>query len=200
MLSYPDTVILGFSQPQVVVTYASSGLPVVNAQICISGNNVYTVANTDQNGNAMLNITPTSIGELLIAVRGETVVPFEGTIQVIAGVENIGLEGDPIVTDLDGNDDGLINPNENCTITFTLKNYGTQLANNVNATLSLPDSINNVQIITTTPVTFGNIGPNQSVTGSPFQFFVKPECPVGLTIPFELDVASYNFKLDLLPG
>jgi hypothetical protein len=131
------------------------------------------VANTDQNGNAMLNITPISIGELLIAVRGETVVPFEGTIQVIAGVENIGLEGDPTVTDLDGNDDGLINPNENCTITFTLKNYGTQLANSVTATLSLPDSINEVQIITTTPVSFGNIGPNQTVTGSPFQFLLN---------------------------
>jgi hypothetical protein len=71
-----------------------------------------------------------------------------------------------------------------------LKNYGTQLANNVTTTLSLPDSINNVQIITTTPVSFGNIGPNQTVTGSPFQFYINPECPVGLTIPFELDVAS----------
>jgi hypothetical protein len=189
-VSFPDTVILGFSQPQVIVTYDGSGLPVVNAQICISGDNVYTVANTDQNGNAMLNITPTSVGELLIAVRGETVIPFEGTMQVVAGVENIGLEGDPIVTDLDGNDDGLINPNENCSITFTLKNYGTQLANNVTATLSLPDSINEVQIITTTPISFGNIGPNQTVTGSPFQFYIKPECPVGMTIPFELDVAS----------
>jgi hypothetical protein len=189
-VSYPDTVILGFSQPQVVVTYSSSGLPVANAQICISGNNVYAVENTDPNGTAMLNITPTSIGELSIAVRGGTVVPYEGTIQVIAGVENVGLEGDPIVTDFDGNDDGLINPNENCTITFTLKNYGTQLANNVNATLSVPDTINNVQIITTTPVSFGNIGPGQSVTGSPFQFFIKPECPVGFTIPFKLNVAS----------
>ena len=189
-VSYPDTVILGFSQPQVVVTYSSSGLPVVNAQICISGNNVYTVGNTDQNGIAMLNITPISIGELSIGVRGGTVVPYEGIIQVIAGVENVGLESDPIVTDLDGNDDGLINPNENCTITITLKNYGTQLANNVSATLSVPDTINNVQIITTTPVTFGNIGPGQSATGSPFQFFVKPECPVGFTIPFELNVVS----------
>jgi hypothetical protein len=189
-VSYPDTVILGFSQPQVVVTYSSSGLPVVNAQVCISGGNVYTVENTDQNGNAMLNITPSSIGQLSIAVIGGTVVPYEGTIQVIAGVENVGLEGDPIVTDLDGNDDGLINPNENCTMTFTLKNYGTQLANNVNATLSVPDTIDNVQIITTTPIIFGNIGPGQTVTGSPFQFFIKPECPVGFTIPFELDVAS----------
>ena len=189
-VSYPDTVILGFSQPQVVVTYSSSGLPVENAQICISGGNVYTVENTDQNGIAMLNITPNSIGQLTFAVIGGTVVPYEGTIQVVAGVENVGLENNPIVTDLDGNDDGLINPNENCTITFSLKNYGTQLANNVNATLSVPDTIDNVQIITTTPVTFGNIGPGQTVTGSPFQFFIKPECPVGFTIPFELDVAS----------
>ena len=34
--------------------------------------------------------------------------------------------GEPIVTDIDGNNDGLINPNENGTIAFSLKNYGSQ--------------------------------------------------------------------------
>ena len=71
-----------------------------------------------------------------------------------------------------------------------LKNYGTQLANNVTATLSLPDTINECTNNNYHAGNFGNIGPNQTVTGSPFQFYIKPECPVGLTIPFELDVAS----------
>ena len=34
------------------------------------------------------------------------------------------------------------------------------------------------------------LSPDQSVTGTPFQFFVKPECPVGFVIPFKLSVTS----------
>lgn len=189
-VSYTDTIVTGFSQPEVTVTYSGSGLPVANAQVCISGGNVYSVGYTDANGYVMLNVTSSSVGVLNFAVRGGNVIPFLNTIQVIEGVENVALDGNPVVTDLDGNDDGLINPNENCTITFTLKNYGSQISNNVTATLSVPDTVNTVQIITTTPVNFGNIAPDQSVTGSPFQFFIKPECPVGYVIPFKLNVSS----------
>ena len=189
-VSHPDTVVTGFNQVQVIVEYTASGLPISNAQVCISGNGVYAVGLTDINGAALLNITPASVGELNIAVRGGTIIPYEGTMQVIQGVENVALFGNPDVTDIDGNLDGLINPNENGTITFTLKNYGTQTAIDVTATLSVVDSLNYIQVVTTDPVNFGNIEPDQSVTGTPFQFFVKPECPVGFIIPFKLNVSS----------
>ncbi len=60
------------------------------------------------------------------------------------------------------------------------------------ATLTELDTMNYVQIITTDPISFGNIAPDQSVTGTPFQFFVNPECPVGFTIPFKISVTSSN--------
>lgn len=189
-VTHPDTVVTGFNQVQVSVTYLSSGLPVSNAQVCISGDGIYEIGRTDIDGNAMLNIVPASLGELKIAVRGETVIPYEGTMQVVQGIENVALFGDPEVADIDGNLDGLINPNENGTITFTLKNYGTQTATSVYATLSVIDTLNYIQVVTTDPVSFGNIAPEQSVTGAPFQFFVKPECPVGFVIAFKLDVSS----------
>jgi hypothetical protein len=196
-VTYTDTVIVGFSQPQVAVTYSASGLPVGNAQICISGNGVYAVGVTSEGGTAILDIIPSTIGELDLVVRGGTVVPFEGNIQVIAGVENVGLAGDPIVTDIDGNSDGLINPNENGTITFSLKNYGTLTSNNVYAKLSVPDSVsNNVEIITTDSLSFGNLAPDDSVAGPPFQFFVKPGCAVGFEIPFRLHVSSTTSTWD----
>ena len=196
-VTFTDTVTVGFSQPQVAVTYSSNGLPVENAEVCISGNDVYAVAITSEGGSAILDIIPSTIGELDIVVRGGTVVPFEGNIQVIEGVENVALAGDPIVTDIDGNNDGLINPNENGTITFSLKNYGTQTSNNVFATLSVHDSVSNsVEIITTEPQSFGNIAPNDSVAGPPFQFFVKPGCEVGFEIPFRLHVTSTNSAWD----
>jgi len=188
---------VGFSQPQVVVTYSSNDLPVENAQICISGNDVYAVGFTTEGGTAILDIIPSTIGELDLVVRGGTVVPFEGNIQVVEGIENVAPTGDPIVTDIDGNNDGLINPNENGTITFSLKNYGTQTSNNVYAKLSVPDSVLNlVEIITTDSLSFGNLAPNDSVGGPPFQFFVKPECSVGFEIPFKLHVSSSSSTWD----
>ena len=189
-VTYADTVVTGYDQVQVLVEYSGSGLPVRDAQVCISGNDVYAVGNTAANGTALLDFTTASGGQLNIAVRGGTAIPFEGIIQVVQGVEYVALDGNPVVTDIGGNNDGLINPNENGTITFTLKNYGNATANNVMGTLSVPDTISFVQVITTDPVNFGNIDPDQSVTGDPFQFFVEPECPIGFTIPFKLAIAS----------
>lgn len=199
-VTYTDTVATGYDQVEVAVNYSGSGLPVRNAQVCISGNDIYVVGNTSESGTTLLDFTTTTVGELNIAVRGGTVIPFEGTIQVVPAVEYVAFEGNPVVTDIDGNLDGLIDPNENGTITFTLKNYGNATANNVSATLSVPDTVNLVQVITTQPINFGNIEPNQSVTGDPFQFFVESECPVGFTIPFKLAVASstsnWNYYLN----
>ncbi len=58
------------------------------------------------------------------------------TMNVVQNDIFIQAEGEPIITDLDGNTDGLINPNENCSFTLTLKNWGIQTASNVQATLS----------------------------------------------------------------
>ncbi len=190
-VAYTDTVIVGFSQPQVAVTYSTSGMPVANAEVCISGNGIYAVGTTSEGGTLTLDINTTSAGELDLVVRGGKVVPFEGTIQAIEGEESVAPAGIPLVTDIDGNNDGLINPNENCTITFSLKNYGTQTANTVYAKLSVPDSVaNSVEIVTTDSISFGTLAPNDSVQGLPFQFFVKPGCAVGFEIPFQLHVSS----------
>jgi hypothetical protein len=189
-VTYPDTLIVGFSQPHITVHHSGTGLPVANAEICISGNDVYAVGYTLENGSIYINLNTVAEGELNILVRGGNVIPYEGTIQIVEGLENVAPASDPIVTDLDGNNDGLINPNENCNITFTLKNWGTQTSNNVYATLSVLDSNSYVQIITTDSISFGTLAPDQSVTGSPFQFFIEPDCPVGYTIPFQLQVSS----------
>jgi hypothetical protein len=195
-VTHSDTILVGFDQVQVTVTGLTSGLPVGNAQVCISGEEVYIVGSTSSTGSLTLDVNTNIVGELNITVRGGKVVPYEGTIQIAEGVENVAPAGEPIVTDVDGNNDGLINPNENCTITFAFKNYGTQTANNVYATLLLPDSIDNVEIVTTDSISLGDLAPNDSVTGSPFQFFVKPECPVGFTIPFQLHISSSTTTWD----
>ncbi len=190
-VTYTDTVVVGFGQPQVSVNFSSSGNPVANAEVCISGNGVYEVGKTSPGGLLTLDINATGVGELDLVVRGKKVVPFEGTIYVVEGEENVAPTRRPVVTDIDGNNDGLINPNENCTITYTLKNYGTQIAQDVFAKLTVHDSVANiVEIVTTDSVNFGTLAPNDSMQGSPFQFFVKPACKVGSVIPFKLHVYS----------
>ncbi len=188
-VTHPNEIYVGLNQVQVTVNKTSSGLPVSNARICISGNGVYVTAETDLSGTAILDITPSSAGMLYLTVTGKDVVPNEDSILVSLGVENITPYGNPVITDLDGNDDGLINPNENCNITFTIKNWGTIVSNGVYAILSVPDSITNVEVINDS-IAFGNIAPNDSVIGAPFQFFVQPECPVGYEIPFKLHIVS----------
>jgi len=188
-LTHPNEIYVGYNQVQIKVNGTSGGLPVSNARICISGNGVYVTGNTDLTGTATLEITPASAGTLYLTVTGGDIVPNEDSILVSIGTENITPHGNPIVTDLDGNDDGLIDPNENGSITFTLKNWGTITSDGVYAILSVPDSITNVQVLTDS-IFFGNIAPNDSIIGSPYQFFVKPECPVGYSIPFKLHVAS----------
>jgi hypothetical protein len=188
-VTHPNEIYVGFNQVQITVTDSISGLPINKARICISGNGVYETSTTDIAGVATLDITPSSVGNLYVTVCGGNVVPKESSIQVSLGTENITPYGDAVVTDLDGNDDGLINPNENCTIAFTLKNWGTITSNNVYAILSELDTLSYIQMITDS-VTFGNMAPGDSVIGSPFQFFIKPECPVGYIIPFQLQVSS----------
>ncbi|MEZ5199427.1 MAG: hypothetical protein R2764_24505, partial [Bacteroidales bacterium] len=124
-------------------------------------------------------------------------------MEVIQLTELIEPQGDPVIVDIDGNTDGLINPNENCNITFTLKNWGTIASNNIEATLST-ESNDYVEIVTTDPVDFGNLTPGNSNTGDPFQFFIKPECPVGEVITLNLHVSSstsswdYDFETEVM--
>ncbi|QQS37911.1 MAG: T9SS type A sorting domain-containing protein [Ignavibacteriales bacterium] len=195
-VSKPDSVFIGFNQVQISVVDSVSGLPVDSARICISGNGVYVIGLTDINGVALLDVTPATIDTLNVTVCGGNVIPVVSTIIVTIGSENITPNGAPVLTDLNGNQDGLINPNETGVLNYTLKNFGTIISNNVQATLTIPDTITTVQILTSDPVLFGNIQPSDSSAGSPFQFFVQPDCPIGTTIPFHLHVESMTSTWD----
>ncbi len=127
-------------------------------------------------------------------------IHIKGKLDVTQPGEHIEPFGDPLVEDLDGNMDGLINPNENCNVTFTLKNWGSLTASNVQATISTPNT-EFVDIITTNLVTYGSLDPGNTSTGDPFQFYVKPECPVGQEITIHLSVTSStsSWEYDFIP-
>ena len=193
-VDHPSTINVGNNPIDFTVTFASSGQAVANAELCLSGDDIFTTCVTDSLGNASLDITTTSPETLIATVRGGNVIPYQGNIEVFQPQQLVEPEGEPNIVDLDGNTDGLINPNEHCIISFTLKNWGTLLANNVEATLSANPSF--VDVITTDPVSFGNLAPGNAVTGDPFQFFVKPNCAVGQSLTLNLHVSSSSDSWD----
>lgn len=193
---HPPLIHIGYNQVPFTVTDSATGAPLGNAQVCLSGDSVYATAYTDQHGQAFVSITPEIVDTLTVLVRGGKMVPYEGSMTITMETEHVGFLGEPVVVDLDGNLDGKINPNEHGQIRVTLKNWGSQTATNVQATLSADTNL--VQIQTTTPVDFGSLGPGGSFTGSPFLFFVKPTSEVGDTIPFSFHITSSTRTWDYI--
>jgi hypothetical protein len=184
---YPPTIPVGTSEIEVRVIRPLSGLPVNNAVVCVTGEEVFAAGTTDSSGIAVLTIVSTFADTLTVNVRGGNVVPYQGSIETIEYDVFIEPEGEPVIDDIDGNNDGLVNPNENCNVTYTLVNWGVETAYNVQASLSTEDT-DFVEIVTADPVNFGNINPSQSVTGSPFRIFIKPGCPVGQEFTLQLHI------------
>jgi hypothetical protein len=190
-LSYPPQISIGYNQVEVTVTDSATGAPVRNALVCLAGDSVYATGTTDATGLAVIQITPLLLDTLTLAVRGTNVVPGEGSIVVTTDVEHVAPLGEPAVVDLDGNLDSRINPNEHIRISYVLKNWGTQPATNVQATLSTPDTTY-LTVVHAGPVSYGNLLPNasDSGTGTPLQFHVKTTTPVGTMLPLQLNVTS----------
>jgi hypothetical protein len=188
-VNHPATINVGNNSLEFTVTFASNGQPVENAELCLAGDDIFITGISNAAGKVYLDIMPEIQETLTVTVRGGNVIPYQGTINVVQPNQLVEPFGAPIIADVDGNTDGLVNPNENCIITFTLKNWGTQTASNVQATL-ISNNPNYVQITTTNPVSYGNMAPGSTATGNPFQFYVKPECPVGQILPLQLHITS----------
>ncbi len=193
-VAHPATIPVGYSQSEFYITHTSTGLPVANARICLTSENVFASATTDSPGKVFLGFTPLAEDTLTVTVTGGNVYPYQGSLYVLQTNEHVGPEAMPVIDDIDGNMNGIINPNENCTISFILKNWGNQTASNVQATISTADT--NIQVVTTNPVNFYNLPTGASYNGDPFQFLVKPTCPVGHTFNLQLHVTSNNGNWD----
>ena len=200
-VDHPNNITVGINQLEITTTFASSGLPVANAEVCITGEDIFITGVTDELGKTIIDFAPESAETLTVTVRGGNVIPYQGSLTVTQPDEMVEMEPNPEVIDLDGNLDGLINPNENCNITFSLKNWGIQTANNVEVTLTAADP-EFVQVISTEPINFGNIPPGNTSSGEPFQIFLEPNCQVGQNITLQLHVAtssnSYDYEYNAL--
>ncbi len=200
---HASSVPVGYNQTGFVVTSTLTGDPMVNAEVYIVGDDVYSKGICDSTGTVVVDITPEVQQTLSVVVRGGNVIPYEGTIDVIELAEYVGPEEYPIIVDIDGNTDGIINPNENCNITFKLKNWGTQTSNNVVATLTVVET-EFADVITTEAISFGDLPSGSSFIGEPFLIHILPGCPVGQVVTLELHVTSstgaweYSYPIEVM--
>ncbi|MFH1121524.1 MAG: C25 family cysteine peptidase [Bacteroidota bacterium] len=192
--NYPASINTGNNHLEVSVAHLSSGEPVNNAEVCITGTEVFATGICNEEGTAIIDFVPETEETLTITIRGGNVIPFQGQITVVRPALLVMTE-DIAIEDIDGNDDNLINPNENCNLTCTLKNWGANTAVNVQATLTTSNS-DFVEIISTNPVNFGSMASGETSSGAPFQFFVLPTCPVDQKIVFQLHISCETSSWD----
>jgi len=189
IVQHPDTIISGSSRFPVTVCGGSGSMePVEGALVCLmKGDEVYQRGLTDAQGQILLDISPSSAGEMYLTVTAHDFLYHTDAVTVLAAGGCVLYEGHSIDDASIGNGDGLLNPGETVDMSVTLKNWGTEVEYNVYAILhsagdphvTLIDSLQD----------FGIMDPGQSaVSLAPYCFSISPGCPNNHVVYFDLEI------------
>ena len=160
-VNYPASISFGTNLVEFTVNFASTSLPVADALVCVTGDNIFETGYTDASGKAYINITAEAQDTLTVTVRGGNVIPFMGTMEVIPP------DGPWVVKDYfllndtaGGNGNGLMDYGESILLSLAVKNIGTIQADNVYVSATTTDpyitlSENNYN--------YGNIAAGQTI-------------------------------------
>ena len=83
LVDHPSSIPIGNNQVECTITFATTGLPVVNAQLCITGNEIFVTDFSNSQGKVFIDIIPEIEETLLVTVRGGNVYPYQGTMDVV---------------------------------------------------------------------------------------------------------------------
>ncbi len=175
-VNYTPTIPFGSNLVEFTVTHTSTGLPVANATVCVTGTNIFATGKTDATGKAYLDIFSEVLEDLTVTVRGGNVIPFIGILQVIPANGPYVIRETYTLNDVaGGNGNGLMDYSESILLSLVVKNVGTQPANNVIVTLSSADPY---ITITDNTHNYGNIAAGQAINGAnAFAFNVANNLP-----------------------
>ncbi len=158
------------------VSVRVDGNPMAGARVCIEEGAVYLVGWTDETGRVILSPVPASEESLFVTVTGENILPYEGVIRI----EHSGPFLTLVAAEIDdsaGNEDGLINPGEEVTLTLEVRNTGTENLTGVTAILQLQDEF---CVLLDSVETFGDIAVGETAYGSSgVRLQAGSECPGG---------------------
>ncbi|UCG93198.1 MAG: T9SS type A sorting domain-containing protein [candidate division WOR-3 bacterium] len=139
LVSYPQSVPIDGGRMFVTVKDKQSGFPIKGALVCLmKGSESYDAEYTDASGSVFLDAFASSAGDFDLTVTAHNYLAIETTIPVVSGsyVNYVGW----ILDDALGNDDGVVNPNEQVSLDLMLKNCGNAIAHNIQVRLRSVDS------------------------------------------------------------
>ncbi len=162
---YASEISIGTNYLEVQVEDAS-GFPIEDAWICaLMGEDVIFESDyTDEDGFVYLPIDVQEIGDITLTITKHNYIPHLGEVEVIN--QNLAISIEDFIIDDDnsgtssGNSDGFINPGEDIELQIGLRNYGSQAASSVSASIS---SNNNFITITDNIEDYGSIPSGNTV-------------------------------------
>ncbi|MBM3288000.1 MAG: hypothetical protein FJY88_11720, partial [Candidatus Eisenbacteria bacterium] len=141
-VTHPSSLPIGANS--VTATVLKGGLPERDAKVCLlKGTETNVVGFTDANGEIELPVSAPTAGDMLITVTKHDRKPYLATIPVAATARFVGYQASTVDDDSGGgsagNGDGLVNPGETIELRVQLRNFGSQNATGVTATLTSDD-------------------------------------------------------------
>ena len=187
MVNVPGAIPIAPSQ--VAVNVQANGNPVELALVTfIQEDSIIGQGYTDASGNAFINVTPTSGGQVEVHVIGHNLVPYSTNITAISQGAYVGYVRDSLANDPNGN--GVLDAGEQADLYVFAKNYGNASANAVYGILSTSDSF--VTVVADS-VYFGNMSDGDSLwSPSPYQISAALNTPDQHNVMFTLQFHDAN--------
>jgi len=186
---HPPVIPFGSNLVDFYVTNTSTGLPLSDALVCVTGDNTFATGFTDTEGIAHLDLFSEIEETLTVTVTGGNVIPYTGSIDVVQPTGPYVIRDTHSLNDIaGGNGNGFMDFGESILMSLTVKNVGTQQADDVEVTLSTTDSY-----ITFTDNfhNYGNIAAGQSVSANDvFAFDVADNLPDQHTVVITVSASS----------
>lgn len=191
-VSVPMTV--PFGADCVTISVMQGSLPRPNAWVYLyRAGEIGVGGYTDFAGMVDLPIATSTLGPVQVTVTGHNLYPYRGGFTIAQQPLFVGINGYTIDDDNNlpsqGNADGLPAPGETIVPVITLKNFGTQTADNVELTLAVDDPY--VGVSSVGPIAYGTIAPG--ATANPTGDLVvslSPLMPPGHVVRLDLTVSS----------
>jgi hypothetical protein len=147
---------------------------------------------TDSEGKVSFSWDEYQEGDLYVTVTKRNYRPHEGIIQIDA-IDGYAIVPDyeslpNYINDLNGNNDGILNPGETIELNIPLSNFGTESISDITATLTTSSSM--VNIIDSNSV-YDNIEVNGSNVGTGFSLELSSSAVFNQDLDLILQV-SYN--------
>ena len=188
-VEFPSSIPIGNNTVEFTVIHTSNSQAVVNAVVCVSGNDFFEAGYTDEYGKAYIDINVLDLDTFNVTVRGGDVYPFQGTLIVAPATGPYVIKDSYTINDaLGGNGNGMLDYGETNLLSITMANVGINQANNVIVSLS---TSNPYITLTDSIADYGNIAAGStSVVTDGFAYSVANDIPDLEPVSFEILATS----------